>query len=112
MLQVQSMCSSPRSLVIVGLLFKILQFNSINDPQRLNLNCSKEPKAHNQDPQLAQSNFSKPNQRTSIFSISNDSWPGFKVGGSNSVHDSTLFKFLEDMSTLTSYTPLNINFKS
>jgi hypothetical protein len=31
---------------------------------------------------------------------------GFKVGVSNGVHDFILFKFLKDVSTLTSYTLL------
>jgi len=36
-------------------------------------------------------------------------WSGFKVDASNNVHDFTLFKFLKDMPTLTSYTPLDVS---
>jgi hypothetical protein len=34
-------------------------------------------------------------------------WSGFKINVSNCIQDFTLFKFLKDVPTLTSYTPLD-----
>lgn len=39
-----------------------------------------------------------------LFSL----WSEFKIDASNGIHDFTLFKLLKDMSTLTSYIPLNV----
>jgi hypothetical protein len=47
---------------------------------------------------------SSPFQMKWILSIL---WSGFKVDAYNGVHDFTLFKFLKDVSTLASYTPLD-----